>query len=74
MIIFNYTQARQNFSTVLDKALQDGEVHIKRRNGQMFVIKPEKITASFLDVPGVDLKLSKDEILEFIHEGRKDFE
>ncbi|VAX37919.1 hypothetical protein MNBD_UNCLBAC01-407 [hydrothermal vent metagenome] len=71
MIVFNYSQARQNFANVLDKALEDGEVHIKRRNGQMFVIKPERKSKSPFDVPGINLNLSKKEILNFIHEGRK---
>ena len=42
-----------------------------KKEGQIFVIKPEKITSkkSPLDVDGIDLNLTGDEIVIFIHEG-----
>ncbi|NOZ70776.1 MAG: type II toxin-antitoxin system Phd/YefM family antitoxin [Chloroflexi bacterium] len=65
-----YSQARQNLASLLDKALNEGEVRIKRRDGQVFLLIPAKQTASPLDVEGIDLGVSSDEIVAFIAEGR----
>jgi PAS domain-containing protein len=69
--IYTYSEARQNLATLLDKAIRDGEVRIRRKDGQIFVILPELTSGSPLDVEGVDIDLTRDEIVEFIHEGRK---
>ena len=69
--IYTYSEARQNFATVLDRAAQDGEVRIKRRDGSVFIIQPDPKTKSPLDVPGIPLSLSRDEILRYIHESRR---
>jgi prevent-host-death family protein len=71
MVVYTYSEARQNLSTVLDKAAQEGEVRVKRKNGQVFVIRPVAPGDSPLDVDGVDLGLTTEEILEFIQEGRR---
>jgi len=71
MIVYTYSEARQNLASLLDKALQDGEVLIKRKDGQVFVLRPQFTTGSPLDVEGVDLGLTRDEILEYVREGRR---
>ena len=71
MIVYTYSEARQSLATLLDKAAQEGEVRIKRKDGQVFVIRPEPKTDSPLDVEGIDLGLTASEILEFIQEGRR---
>jgi hypothetical protein len=72
MVIFTYSKARQQFSSLLDKANKDGQVFIKRKNGQIFSIKPERNNKkSPLDVDGIGVGLSRNEILSFIHESRK---
>jgi len=71
MIVYTYSEARQNFATVLERAAREGEVRIKRKDGQVFVIQPAPRQDSPLDVPGVDLGLTVSEILEFIREGRR---
>ncbi len=71
MIVYTYSEARQNFASVLDRAAQEGEVRIKRKDGQVFVIRPAPRQDSPLDVPGVDLGLTASEILEFIRAGRR---
>lgn len=43
----------------------------RRRDGQVFVLKPERVTGSPLDVPGLDLSLSREEIVRLVHEGRR---
>ena len=69
--IYTYSEARQNFASLLELAIAQGEVRIQRRDGQTFVLRPEPVEKSPLDVEGLDLKLSADEIVQFIHEGRR---
>lgn len=70
MNTYTYTEARQKLASLLEQAAKYGEVRIKRRDGQVFVIKPEKREGSPLDVEGLDLDLSREEILQSIEEGR----
>jgi hypothetical protein len=71
MVVYTYSEARQNFASVLDKAAQEGEVRVKRKDGQVFVIRLVTPDDSPLDVEGIDLGLTAEEILEFIEEGRR---
>jgi len=68
---YTYSEARQRFATVLDKAYREGAVRIKRRDGKVFVVRPEQKTRSAMDVHGINLKIDRDEILEFILSGRR---
>jgi len=69
--VYTYSEARQNLATLLEKAVTEGEVRVRRKDGQVFVIIPEVTAGSPLDVEGVDIELTREEILEFIREGRK---
>ena len=71
MIVYTYSEARQKLATLLDQAVREGEVKIRRKDGQTFVIRPEERTGSPLDVEGIDLGITADEIVEFIREGRR---
>jgi len=71
MVVYTYSEARQKFASVLDKAVQEGEVRVKRKDGQVFVIRPVTPDDSPLNVEGVDLDLAAEEMLEFIQEGRR---
>lgn len=71
MMVYTYSEARQKLATLLDRAAREGEVRIRRKDGQTFVIRPEAVAGSPLDVEGLDLELSTAEILEFIQEGRR---
>jgi len=71
MIVYTYSEARQKLATLLDHAVKEGEVKIRRKDGQIFVIRPEARTGSPLDVEGIDLGITADEIVEFIREGRR---
>jgi hypothetical protein len=70
MKVYTYTEARQQLASLLDRAQQDGSVQIRRRDGSVFVLSPEKTLASPLGVPCVDLGLSRDEIVAAVREGR----
>lgn len=69
--VYTYSEARQNLASQLEKAMREGEVRVKHKDGQTFLIVPEAAGGSPLEVEGVDLDLTKEEIVKFIHEGRK---
>ena len=71
MKVYTYSEARQSFATVLEEANRTGAVRIRRKDGRIFVLRPEKQKKSPLDVAGVDLGLSRSEILTLIKEGRR---
>ena len=66
-----YLETQENLSVLLERADEQGEVRIKRDNGQVFVLTPEKRKRSALDVAGIDLGVSTKEIVEFVREGRE---
>jgi prevent-host-death family protein len=68
---YSFTEARQNFASILDEATKDGVVCIKKRNGETFYLKPATPKKSPLDVEGVDLGLSADDIVDVIRQGRE---
>jgi hypothetical protein len=70
MNTYTYSEARQKFASLLDQALKDGEVRVKRKDGRVFVIKPQPVSGSPLDIEGIELGVSAGEILEAIQEGR----
>ncbi len=71
MRIYTYSEARRKLATLLDRATEEGEVRIKRRDGQTFVITPERRRGSPLDITGLDLNVSTPEIVAFVREGRE---
>ena len=73
MNVYTYTEARQKLASLLDQAAKEGEVRIKRKDGQVFVIRLLQGTQSPLDVEGFDLGITTQEIVDFIDEGRKTF-
>jgi hypothetical protein len=70
MNLYTYSEARQKLASLLEQALKEGEVRVKRRDGRVFVIKPQPVSGSPLDIEGLELGLSAGEILEAIQEGR----
>ena len=68
---YTYSEARQRLADLLDLAQREGGVRIRRRDGSVFMISQIADKRSPLDVPGVDLRMTHDEILEVIREGRK---
>ena len=72
MKAYTYSAARQKLSSVLETALREGAVRIRRRDGQSFVLTPESSSASQLDVEGVDLRMTRSEIVGFVRESRRE--
>ena len=71
MTTYTYSEARQNFASVLKKAQKEGEVLIRRKDGTTFVLKPFDFGTSPLQVEGIDLNLTSDEIINIIREVRE---
>lgn len=70
---YSFTEARQNFASLLDEAQQKGAVCIRRRNGEAFYIKPAVLTESPLDIAGIDLQVTRDDIVDTVRASRKRF-
>lgn len=68
---YSFTEARQNFASILDEAKKEGVVCVKKRDGEAFYIKPAILRKSPLDVKGVDLGITAREILDAINESRE---
>ena len=71
MTTYTYSEARQRLATVLDRARKEGEILIKRKDGSIFIVKPVFSDSSPLEVDGIDLKISSEEIIDIIREIRK---
>ena len=68
---FNFTEARNNFASVLELAKQYGIICISKRDGESFYITPVKSKKSPLDIKGVNLGLSATDIVSIVNEGRE---
>jgi PHD/YefM family antitoxin component YafN of YafNO toxin-antitoxin module len=76
MRIYNYSEARQNFSTVLNSALKE-EVIIMRRDGSKFKLislneSQKELKSPLENIKGIKTKISMDEILDAINQGREE--
>jgi len=74
MKVYSYSEARQQLAELLNRAKREGEVEIRRRDGQLFVVRPNVSTGSPLDVPGVATELSREEIVGLVRESRRSAE
>ena len=73
MHVYTFSEAKQKLSTLLDQAKEEGAVQIARKDGQLFMLTPVASKKSPLDISGVDLDLTADEIVGFVREGRDRF-
>ena len=71
MKTFTFSEARQKFASVLEKAKIEGKVLIKRKDGSLFEIHPVQKMDSPLNREGVDLDWSADEIVDMVREIRR---
>ncbi len=70
MHVYTFLEAQQNFSSLFDQATEEGAVQITRKDGQLFILTPALPKKSPLDIAGINLNLSRDEIVDFVREGR----
>ena len=71
MQVYTYSEARQKLASVLEQAEHTGKVLIRRKDGRTFALVPEKNVSSPLDVPSINTKISTQEIVDIIRDGRK---
>jgi len=71
MRVYTYSEARQELSELLNRARRDGGVEIRRRDGQVFVVRPSTRSGSPLDVPGVGSGFSRAEIVNLVRSSRR---
>ncbi len=71
MQVFTYSEARQKLAMILDQAENSGKVLIRRKDGRIFALVPEKAVSSPLDVPSIKAKITTQEIVDIIREGRE---
>ena len=71
---YTFSEARQKLASLLSSARKDGAVRIRKRDGQKFILSPDKQSRSPLDVPGLNLRIKRDEIIDIVRSSRRDFE
>lgn len=71
MRVYTYSEARQSLATLLDVATRDGAVAIRRGDGQTFILSPQSVGNSDLDVEGIDLGITTEEIVDIVRQGRE---
>jgi hypothetical protein len=67
---FTYSNARQNFASLLNIASKSSEVLIKRQDGTVFSLKLSSRKRSPLDIKGISTKITTNEIVDIIRESR----
>jgi hypothetical protein len=72
MKIFSESEATKNLELIFTEANRNGAVGIRQENGQTYILRPELCSQSPFDVPGVKLPITTAEIIEFVHEGRRE--
>jgi len=75
MRVYNYSEARQNFTSVLNTALVE-DVIIARKDGRRFKIIPiggskENTKSPLEGIKGVDANVTTGELVDIIREGRE---
>ncbi len=68
---YTFSEARQRLASLLDRARKEGAVRIRRRDGQRFILQPEKGSQSPLEVPGLGLDIDREEIVAIIRSSRR---
>jgi len=71
MNVYTYSEARQKLAVVLEEAENSGKAIIRRKDGRTFALVPEKMASSPLDVPSIKAKVTTQEIVDIIREGRE---
>jgi hypothetical protein len=72
MKVYSDQEAQQNLDSLLSEARKEGSVGIRQKDGQTFIVRPQNVPDSPLNVQGVNLPITTEEIIGFIHEARKE--
>ena len=68
---YTYTEARQRLASLLERAQKEGAVRIRKRDGRKFILLPERRSKSPLNVPGLDLDIGREEIVDLVRSSRR---
>jgi hypothetical protein len=68
--VFTFSEARQKFAAILERARREGAVRVRRRDGQVFIIQPDRPRRSPLEVAGIHTDLSRKEIVDIVRKMR----
>ncbi|BBO87734.1 type II toxin-antitoxin system Phd/YefM family antitoxin [Desulfosarcina ovata] len=71
MQVYTYSEARQNLAFMLEQAENTGKVLIRRKDGRTFALVPERNIYSLLDIPSIKAKITTQEIVDIVREGRE---
>ena len=69
MRVFTYSEARKRLAEVLDMAKED-EIIIRRRNGDTFSLTKVQKQASPLDIAGIEVDVTTQELVAAVRESR----
>ena len=72
MLVVTYSDARQNFASVLDKSKNDGAVLVKRADGSVFRISPEVSDSSPFAGIKTLFDIKHDDIMQSLRESREE--
>ena len=72
MLIVTYSEARQNFASVLDKSKNDGAVLVKRADGSIFRISPEIAESSPFAGIKTLFDIRHEDIMQSLRESREE--
>lgn len=74
-MIYTASQIQKQLPDLLQKALQEGQIRFKNRDGQVFVIQPVTLgkatNKSPLDVRSIKLPITTNDILLAVRESRE---
>ncbi len=74
MTTYSYSEARERLSALLERAISEGQVKLRSRDGRIFIIRPERPQkTSPFEVRSIKLPISKVDILDAIRESRARF-
>lgn len=71
MRVYTYNQARQNLTSLFKQVKKEGKVLIKKKDGTVFELKPVVENKSPLEVKGINIEISKEEIIDILREVRE---
>lgn len=72
MLVVTYSEARQNFASVLDKSKNDGAVLVKRADGSVFRISPEVSDSSPFAGIKTLFDIKHNDIMQSLRESREE--
>ncbi|MBR1536446.1 MAG: prevent-host-death protein [Treponema sp.] len=72
MLVVTYSEARQNFASILNKSKNDGAVLVKRADGSVFRISPEVSESSPFAGIKTLFDIRHDDIMQSLKETREE--